>query len=648
MAELDNILTSLCDTELAAVGRSSEGCPYLAYWLAHYRTQPAARIERTIALWAGGGGETGGAASAERLMTAVVSRVRGAVRQWVATGDPGPLPEAVPEVDATSGAPAAVQPHALQRHTADLSRRLGTGHPVDTRTRAVAEPAFGQSLGDVRVHSEAGATAMARERDLMAFTVGRDVVVDDDAYRPGTVAGDILLAHELAHVVQQSGAEPATPRPTGWHDQEAEVEADTAAVDAVLGRPATVTSGRGLRLQGCSHKTKACPKGRSWYPTQTLQWGSFGCTCLWKCVTTPPTARGGGGYSGPAVSCPPGVYCGDPYDRVDEDYSKTGYGAAFTPLTGAPACGCFALDIEGGEQTEAPLVPVSVDMTTVVGPTADMAAGAAARRRGGGGGGPKTDPTTGTRIPGHEPQLANPLRTRAIEEGLYTTGLARRLDTVFRESDPAVMQALRRTLDDFSGSTRTERVTRLLDWAERRPSRPGTIEEGAVFGKGGTGSVAEVVGRPDLASKTGAGRAGSEAAAMVELELAGIPTVYVAEGRTASGATRLVLRRIDGVGSKEIIGRPGRPPDDPVAAKTNESLVTARTIEDLQRIRARLVDARLNIGDFQFIVSRSDGSVFVNDPTGVTPNSKPSGDIDNIIDRFTAIHRRRTAGGTTP
>lgn len=649
MATLRQSLTTMCDAELAAVGRSSEGCPYLTHWLGYYERQPAERLERTIALWTGTRATT-----AEQLQEAVISRVRGAIRVYVATGEVTGVPEAPPDVgDAPTAAPGGAAPTAaptgpVQRSESasspgNVRAGLGPGSALDAKTRAVWEPALGRSFADVRVHSDSSAGSRANGLGYAAFTVGQHIVMPPDQHHPDTIEGSALLGHELAHTVQQSGEQSVSKGDQEQRDGTAlESEADAAVMAAASGRSAAVQSGRGLRIQGCGNKVKACPTGKRWYPVSTLQWGSFGCTCLWKCVDAPPSASGG--YSGPTIRCPPNVNCSDPYDRVSEDYRKTGYGAAFTPLTGAPACGCFPLDIEGREQTEAPLVEVTVDMTTIVGPGADMAAGARARRRGGGGGGtPRTDPTTGTRIPDREPQLANPLRSRAIREGLYTPSLAPRLDAAFRESDPAVMQAINRTFE-VPAAERSARVTRLLDWMDRRPSAPRTIQEGAVFGRGGTGSVAEVVGRPDLASKTGAGRAGSEAAAMVELELAGIPTVYVAEGRTATGATRLVLRRIDGVGSKDIIGRPGRPPEDLAAARQSETLVTDRTISDLQNIRARLEAAQLNIGDFQFILQRSDGAVFVNDPTGVTPNSRPSGDIANIIDRFTAIRRRQREG----
>lgn len=77
-----------------------------------------------------------------------------------------------------------------------------------------------------------------------------------------------------------------------------------------------------------------------------------------------------------------------------------------------------------------------------------------------------------------------------------------------------------------------------------------------------------------------------------------------------------------------------------------EKYVTPRTIADLDAIRDKLEKAHLNVGDFQFIVRRSDGAVFVNDPVSVTPNSAPSGKLKEIIDRFRGIQRRNSKGNT--
>lgn len=543
------------------------------------------------------------------------------------------------------------EPAAAPRSALALQGRFGPGRPLDAGVRGRMESGFGRDFSDVRVHTGGGAARLASELSAHAVTMGRHIAFSTRAYRPGTLAGDALIAHELAHTVQQQNAEPlddgAVPLD---NDAGLEAEADRAAAAAFgAGSQPALSERRGLRLQGCSQRARACPAGFRWWPVRTLQWGSFGCTCLWKCLRAPPSSEQL--QSATAISCPPDVNCSDPYDRVGDDYTKTGYGAAFTPLTGPPACGCFALDLEGRTETDAPLVPVDVDMTTIIGPGADMAAGARARARGrGGGAGPQTDPLTGERTPGGAPQLptvVNPTRARAIQQGLFTPRTTAALEGILREGNPAVMAAIERTIDMPAGPARTERIERLLTWAESRPAVPSRLEEGASFGRGGTSSVQEVVGEPGLALKAGGQRGAGEARAMVELELAGVPTVYVGQGLTTTGQTRMVLRRIDGVGSKDIVGRRSAPPQDPALASEYARFVTQRTVDDLHAIRQRLVEARMNVGDFQFIIRRSDGAVFVNDPTNVTFGSGPSGYLDSIIQKFETIRRQQATAATT-
>lgn len=80
----------------------------------------------------------------------------------------------------------------------------GLGQPLDASTRAFMEPRFGHDFSQVRVHSGKQAADSARGVRARAFTVGRDVVFGVGEYAPSTEAGGRLLAHELAHVVQQS------------------------------------------------------------------------------------------------------------------------------------------------------------------------------------------------------------------------------------------------------------------------------------------------------------------------------------------------------------------------------------------------------------------------------------------------------------
>lgn len=83
------------------------------------------------------------------------------------------------------------------------------GRPLEPGVRADMESRFGQSFGHVRVHDGDQAGAAAAIAGANAYTVGSDVVFGAGRYTPGSPAGRALLAHELAHVVQQGRGGPA-------------------------------------------------------------------------------------------------------------------------------------------------------------------------------------------------------------------------------------------------------------------------------------------------------------------------------------------------------------------------------------------------------------------------------------------------------
>jgi Domain of unknown function (DUF4157) len=86
----------------------------------------------------------------------------------------------------------------------------GGGQPIDHRTRAQLEPRFGADLGAVRIHTDATAAHAADALAANAFTVGSDISFAVGRYAPDTASGRRLLAHELAHTLQQrSGTLPA-------------------------------------------------------------------------------------------------------------------------------------------------------------------------------------------------------------------------------------------------------------------------------------------------------------------------------------------------------------------------------------------------------------------------------------------------------
>lgn len=128
------------------------------------------KLQKKCAPCAGGGGSCPKCAAEEKL-----SMKRG-------TADPA--------------APATVPPMVHE------TLRSG-GQPLDAATRAFMEPRFGQDFSRVRVHADLKAAESSRSINALAYTVGRDVVFGAGHYAPQTPSGRQLLAHELAHVVQQ-------------------------------------------------------------------------------------------------------------------------------------------------------------------------------------------------------------------------------------------------------------------------------------------------------------------------------------------------------------------------------------------------------------------------------------------------------------
>jgi hypothetical protein len=87
------------------------------------------------------------------------------------------------------------------------------GAPLDSATRSFFEPRFGFDFSSVRVHANSTASQSAEATRAEAYTVGDHIVFRANRYPPSSASGRQLLAHELAHVVQQSGgATPAARR----------------------------------------------------------------------------------------------------------------------------------------------------------------------------------------------------------------------------------------------------------------------------------------------------------------------------------------------------------------------------------------------------------------------------------------------------
>jgi hypothetical protein len=103
-------------------------------------------------------------------------------------------------------APAQAAP-APTSVPASVRATLGSsGRPLDAPVRADMEARLGADFQHVRVHTDAAAGASAREIDASAYTMGEHVVFAAGEYAPATESGRWLIAHELAHVIQDGAA----------------------------------------------------------------------------------------------------------------------------------------------------------------------------------------------------------------------------------------------------------------------------------------------------------------------------------------------------------------------------------------------------------------------------------------------------------
>jgi hypothetical protein len=128
-----------------------------------------------------------------------------------------------------------------------LSRRRGSGTSLPEAVTRRMEAGFGTPLDHVRVHADAEADGLTRQLQARAFTLGSDIYFSSGSYAPTTGPGQRLLAHELAHVAQQSAGTGSSGGglTVGHAADPAEAQADAMA-DTVL-RSLRLTSGAELR-----------------------------------------------------------------------------------------------------------------------------------------------------------------------------------------------------------------------------------------------------------------------------------------------------------------------------------------------------------------------------------------------------------------
>ena len=125
-------------------------------------------------------------------------------------------------------APASVQ-HAL----------VSSGDPLEPALRREMEQRFDHDFSGVRVHRGATAEQSACDVNARAYTVGNNMVFGAGEFSPGTREGRRLLAHELTHVVQQSGTQPNVVRRQDDFDDEEPTIRDIAPPNTFRGHVET-------------------------------------------------------------------------------------------------------------------------------------------------------------------------------------------------------------------------------------------------------------------------------------------------------------------------------------------------------------------------------------------------------------------------
>ncbi len=274
--EAQRMIREAIDPILADAGRSSENCPYLGTVFRYLRRQSAGYLDGAIRQFAP---ELADSTSARDYLPGIVRRVSESADGWVRTGVITGLPPEIPSLaalvsgdlsslesladlgallalqfkgDGTGSGTAATNPAAVQA-------RLTHGGPLDGGSASRLGSAFGADLGGVRVHADARAGQLARSLGARAFTVGSDIAFAPGQYQPGTVVGDALIAHELAHVLQQrdtsgdQGARSGDPASYRALEQDAD-QAALGAVARIWGREGAVAAPSlrsGLRLSRC-------------------------------------------------------------------------------------------------------------------------------------------------------------------------------------------------------------------------------------------------------------------------------------------------------------------------------------------------------------------------------------------------------------
>jgi hypothetical protein len=171
------------------------------------------------------------------------------------------MPADSAHIAGTDNGHASREGSAITPHSEAMIERAASssGTPLRDDLRRRFEASLGVDLSDVRIHTGGASDAASAAVGARAYTLGNHIHFADGEYRPDDPSGRHLLAHEVAHTVQQSGGSGhrqnrlEVSMPQDAH----EAEADAAADAMTRGRTASVTPITGTASRKVQRKARA-------------------------------------------------------------------------------------------------------------------------------------------------------------------------------------------------------------------------------------------------------------------------------------------------------------------------------------------------------------------------------------------------------
>lgn len=279
---LERITVEICtavDEGLQGTDFSSDNCPYIRALFARHRNSTPLQLEQVVVQFQPRSSQ---AENVEELRQLVVEQVYEAVNTWKESRRlpdiPGSLydilEESLPAEDAGSDGSS---PHFKSEpgntvqsgSPRQIMQTLGEGNSINSSIRGNMENAFNADFSGVQVHNDSTAAKLAADMNARAFAVGSHIAFARGQYQPGTLIGDALIAHELAHVEQQRNSDINTKNINNSNNDELETDADNSAVHAVaklwgkgtdffkdMSENAMPRLKSGLRLQSCTGSSR--------------------------------------------------------------------------------------------------------------------------------------------------------------------------------------------------------------------------------------------------------------------------------------------------------------------------------------------------------------------------------------------------------